>query len=110
MNEERIKEVFSDEAFVKELLSKETPEEVQAMLEDKDIEMSVSEIVKLREMIIKKIENPDVELSEDELEDVSGGVLPLMIAAAAAPLVLLGVMAGITFGADAVDKKTGGRW
>jgi len=27
MNEERIKEVFSDEAFVKELFSKETPEE-----------------------------------------------------------------------------------
>ena len=32
MNEERIKEVFSDEDFVRELFSKETPEEAQAML------------------------------------------------------------------------------
>ena len=30
MNEERIKEVFTDEEFVKELFSKETPEEAQA--------------------------------------------------------------------------------
>ena len=29
MNEERIKEVFSDEEFVKEFFSKETPEEAQ---------------------------------------------------------------------------------
>jgi hypothetical protein len=64
MNEERIKEVFSDEAFVKELFSKETPEEVQAMLEDKDIELSIDEIVKLKELLEKKVENPDAELVE----------------------------------------------
>ena len=29
MNEERVKEVFADEAFVKELFSKETPEEAK---------------------------------------------------------------------------------
>ena len=41
MNEAKIKEVFSDEAFVKELLEKETPEEVQEILEKKDIELSI---------------------------------------------------------------------
>jgi len=110
MNEKRIKEVFSDEAFVKELVSKETPEEVQALLEDKDIEMSVSEIVKLRELLEKKAEDPNAELSDEDLEDVSGGVIPLMIAAAVAPLVIFGVVAGTGYGAVAVDKKTGGRW
>ena len=55
MNEERIKEVFSDEEFVKELFSKETPEEAQALLEEKDIDFSVEDIIKLREILLAKI-------------------------------------------------------
>ena len=107
MNEERIKEVFSDEAFVKELLSKETPEEVQAMLEDKDIEVSIAEIVKLREMIIKKAENPDadVELGDDDLEEVSGGIVIDVIFVVAVAAVMVGLYGGI-----AVNEKTNGRW
>ena len=107
MNEERIKEVFSDEAFVKELFSKETPEEVQAMLEDKDIELSIDEIVKLREMIIKKAENPDadVELGDDDLEEVSGGIVIDVIFVVAVAAVMVGLYGGI-----AVNEKTNGRW
>ena len=107
MNEERIKEVFSDEAFVKELFSKETPEEVQAMLEDKDIEVSIAEIVKLREMIIKKAENPDadVELGDDDLEEVSGGIVIDVIFVVAVAAVMVGLYGGI-----AVNEKTNGRW
>ena len=107
MNEERIKEVFADEAFVKELLSKETPEEVQAMLEDKDIEVSIAEIVKLREMIIKKAENPDadVELGDDDLEEVSGGIVIDVIFVVAVAAVMVGLYGGI-----AVNEKTNGRW
>ena len=110
MNEERIKEVFSDEAFVKELLSKETPEEVQAMLEDKDIEVSIAEIVKLREMIIKKAENPDAELSDEDLEDVAGGCL--LEAFLVAGLIIAGAMAvsGLAVGAGVTHEKTNGRW
>ena len=100
MNEERIKEVFSDEAFVKELLSKETPEEVQAMLEDKDIEVSIAEIVKLREMIIKKAENPDAELSDEDLEDVAGGCYGIVVVACFA----------VVFGGSIVETATRGRW
>ena len=100
MNEERIKEVFADEAFVKELLSKETPEEVQAMLEDKDIEVSVAEIVKLREMIMKKAENPDAELSDEDLEDVAGGCYGIVVVACFA----------VVFGGSIVETATRGRW
>lgn len=100
MNEERIKEVFSDEAFVKELFSKETPEEVQAMLEDKDIELSIDEIVKLKELLEKKVENPDAELSDEDLEDVAGGCLWIAIPIA------IGILAGICV----ADNLTGGRW
>jgi len=98
MNEERIKEVFSDEAFVKELVSKETPEEVQALLEDKDIEMSVSEIVKLRELLEKKAEDPNAELSDEDLEDVSGGCLGVAVIASFAVFIGAGVVNGVTDG------------
>ena len=83
MNEERIKEVFSDEEFVKELFSKETPEEAKALLEEKDIDFSVEDLIKLREIVIAKMEQQttgeEVELGEDDLEDVSGGTLTLII-------------------------------
>ena len=100
MNEERIKEVFSDEAFVKELFSKETPEEVQAMLEDKDIELSIDEIVKLKELLEKKVENPDAELSDEDLEDVAGGCYGIVVVACFA----------VVFGGSIVETATRGRW
>ena len=100
MNEERIKEVFSDEAFVKELFSKETPEEVQAMLEDKDIELSIDEIVKLKELFEKKVENPDAELSDEDLEDVAGGCYGIVVVACFA----------VVFGGSIVETATRGRW
>ena len=110
MNEERIKEVFSDEAFVKELFSKETPEEVQAMLEDKDIELSIDEIVKLKELLEKKVENPDAELSDEDLEDVAGGCL--LGACLAAGLMIVGAWAltGLVSGAAVTHENTNGRW
>ena len=103
MNEERIKEIFSDEAFVEELLSTHEPEKIQALLEDKDIEMSIAEIEKLKEMVIKKMENPDadLELSDDDLEDVSGGC-----AAVGVVFAILGVAAVAAF----IHGKTNGRW
>ena len=57
MNEERIREVFSDKAFVEELLSIHEPEKIQALLEAKDIEVSIAEIEKFKEMVMKKLEN-----------------------------------------------------
>ena len=115
MNEERIKEVFSDEAFVKELLSKETPEEVQAMLAEKDIDVTIDEIVKLRELIIKKLQKAqsgEEELGDEDLEDVAGGVG--MLATVAAPVLSLMAIplavVGLAFAGAAVQEKTRGRW
>ena len=100
MNEERIKEVFSDEEFVKELFSRETPEEAKALLEEKDIDFSVEDLIKLREILVAKMEaaenSEEAELGDEDLEEVSGGVLPLFaVAAAIAPLVILGVVAAV---------------
>ena len=83
MNEERIKEVFSDEAFVKELLSRKTPEEAQELLAEKDIDVSIEELVKLKDLIIAKLQAAEsgesAELTEEELEDVAGGVIPTLV-------------------------------
>jgi lactobin A/cerein 7B family class IIb bacteriocin len=100
MNEERIREVFSDKAFVEELLSIHEPEKIQALLEDKDIEMSIAEIEKFKDAVMKKMENPDAELSDEDLEDVAGGCLWIAIPIA------IGILAGICV----ADNLTGGRW
>ena len=84
MNEERIREVFADEEFVKELWSKETPEEAQALLAEKDIDVSVEDLVKIKDIIAKKgqaTENGEsAELTEEDLADVAGGSAAVVFA------------------------------
>ena len=109
MNEEKIKEVFSDEEFLDKLLSTTTPEEAQELLEDKDIEMSIGEIEKAKELILKKLENPDLdleaELSDEDLEDVSGGCL-----LGACMLLVFVVTPAVTLLGKHIHKQTNGRW
>ena len=110
--QDKLQEVLADEAFVKELLNIEKPEDVQIALEKKDIELTLDEICQISEFL-KKIQNGEVsqeqlqsmsdgELSEDELEEVSGGFV----------LTLLGILGigffagGITGGAYIVSKAT----
>ena len=92
MNEERIKEVFSDEEFVKELFSKETPEEAQALLAEKEIDMSIDELVKLKDIVAAKLQAAEngesTEITEEDLADVAGGVAVLF---AIMGLVVVGV-------------------
>ena len=45
--EERIKEVFKDEAFVKQLLEQEEAEQVQELLRDKEIDLSIEDIAQI---------------------------------------------------------------
>ena len=79
MNEQRIQEVFSDEAFVEKLFSLETPEEAQAALKEKNVEVSVEELKQLRDFIATD-SGENSELSLDTLDDVAGGFLITRIA------------------------------
>ena len=104
MNQEKIQEVFSDEAFLKEIFSKETPEEVQTILAEKDIELSIEDILTLRKIIEKKL-NQGVELSDDDLEDVSGGVVVIgAIVYTVLPLIAATIIC------DAILDATNTRW
>ena len=100
MNEERIKEVFSDEEFVKELFSKETPEEAQALLAEKEIDMSIDELVKLKDLVAAKLQAAEngesTELTEEDLADVAGGVA-VLFAIMGLVVVGVGVMMAIPY-------------
>ena len=106
MNEERIKEVFSDEAFVKELFSKETPEEAQAMLEEKGLAVTVDDLVQLKEVLVEKYQKAQSgeELAEEALEAVAGGSAFFIFSA----VLVLGTLAGFTIAVMATDRKN--RW
>ena len=83
---EQIRAVMADEAFVKSCIEAENEEAVQKLFADKGIEMSLTEIELMKEMVgavaegkvsgeqLEKLANGG-ELSEDELEQAAGGGL-----------------------------------
>lgn len=104
MNEQQIKELFSDEAFTASILEMETPEEVQKALSDKGLELSLEEISTIQNSLL----NNEGELSEDELENVAGGIA---VTAVICGLIIGGAAAGGLFKmGKAVDNWTNRRW
>lgn len=71
MSMERLEEVFEDDQFVEALLAMETPEEMQNALAEKGIEVSLEEIMQVRDLVSRF---QGGELTEDELESVAGGM------------------------------------
>lgn len=104
MSEQQIQELFSDEAFVTSILEMETPEEVQAALADKGLELSLEEISSIQ----NTLNTNEGELSEDELENVAGGIA---ITTVICGLIIGGAAAsgGFNLG-KAVHRWTRRRW
>lgn len=100
MNEAKIKEVFSDEAFVKSLVQMDTAEDVQKAVSEKGIDLSIEEI----NIIQSSLESGE-ELNEDQLENVAGGIAITAICA------LIGAITGAVIGVgNGVDRWTSRRW
>ena len=97
MNEQKIKEVFSDEQFVKSLLEMDSVQEVQAALHEKGLDLSEEELNATREVMIKVAEAGATELPDEELEGVAGGLLPVAIplAVLAGCFTATGAVAGV---------------
>jgi len=70
MDINQVKEVLSDEAFVKKLSALESAEEIQVALREKNLEFSIEELTKLSEQFVSS-----GELSSEQLDDVAGGVI-----------------------------------
>ena len=94
MNIEKMKAVFADEVFVKNLFELETAAEVQAALKEKDVELSEEEILGIRDLLAK-MESGEIsaeqaeqwskqaesgELPDEVLEQVAGGEIIIMAA------------------------------
>lgn len=77
MDEQKIKEVFSDEAFVSSLLEMETVEDVQSAVAAKGIDLSARDIESIRAQLVNN-DNGE-ELSEEDLENVAGGSIIAII-------------------------------
>lgn len=69
MKKEEVKKLFQNEKFLKELHEVDSMEMLQKLLADNGVKMSITEM----EAAIKKGEQ--TELTEKELEDISGGLV-----------------------------------
>ena len=113
-NTQRITEIFSDEGFVNELLSQESPEDVQKLLESKDIIVSVEAIIKYKEILEKHL-NGEInlgDLSEEELEEISGGLITEGLITIGLILAGTGLMltGGAAYLVDYEKRRKGRRW
>jgi len=103
MNEERIREVFSDKEFLAELISMEIPEEIQATLVEKNIDFTIDEISTIKKLVELGLEKAETgeELNEEELSEIAGGN----------PLIFIPIVLVLGFvGAYGVSTATRGRW
>lgn len=94
MNEEKMKEVFSDEEFVKDLFTSKSFEEAQGKLKGKGIDVSIDEIKTVYGFIKKRIADKDCELTDEELESVAGGGTPTFLGGLSI-MVVIPVVAGL---------------
>lgn len=93
--------LLQDKSFLEKLVSLETDAEVQAFLAENGIELSITQIITIKNGIAAKL-GENEELSEDELKSISGGAeIPEIITSIADAIGALG---------DYVDKWTRNRW
>ena len=74
MDQEKMQKVLSDKAYVESIV-KLSPEDAAKSLQDKGVEVTAEDLVKVRDFIMShKEELQNGELSEDALASVAGGV------------------------------------
>ena len=70
---EKVQKLLSDEEFVKKLISQDTIEDAKKLFEDQGITTSIEEMEMLGRFIKKISEKGNEKLSEEDLEEISGG-------------------------------------
>lgn len=92
----------TDQSFVEKLFSLEKPEEVQGLLKEEGMDFSLEEINMVKEALVKIIgKGENAELSDEDLEEVAGGVAAVTVFAA---------ISATAAAASAINNITRGRW
>lgn len=98
---EKLNTLLQDEAFLEKLVALETDTEVQSLLAENGVELSIAEITAIKAGVAAQL-GENEELSEDDLENVAGG--------ADVADIISGIAEGLSKLGDAVHKWTRGRW
>jgi predicted ribosomally synthesized peptide with nif11-like leader len=109
MEEAKVKEIFSDEAFVTSLLKIEAPEDVQKALKTKGLELSIDEIKTIGATLAKAAEKGG-ELNEAELEKVAGGMTATASGVVVAAMCGVAVAIGAVGWGKGILNTLGKRW
>lgn len=73
----------ADPSIVERLLGMETAEDVQGLFNELGLEFTLEEIDVLKDALVKTMNKEQLgELTDDDLEDVAGGVEPATVVAA----------------------------
>lgn len=98
--------IEADKGLVEKLFSLENAQDVQSLLKKQGLDFSLEEIDVLRETLAKALaKSGDGELSDEDLEDVAGGIAITAIVA------IIGAIAGAVTAAGAVtDQAVRSRW
>lgn len=97
-----IKSVMEDREFVEMIVAMEDPAEVQKAFASKGIGFSIEEINQIAQIAF----NPDLELSENEMENVTGGVLAEIAIVASGVALFANCMAEYNKSRKAKGKST----
>ncbi len=94
--------IEADKSLAEKLLSQENPQDVQSLLKEQGLEFSLEEINSLRDILVKLAQKGENgELSDEDLEDVAGGI--------AATTTIAAISATFT-AANFTHNVTRGRW
>jgi predicted ribosomally synthesized peptide with nif11-like leader len=70
---EKLNELLQDEAFLQKLLAADSDTDVQTLLSENGVELTVAEIATIKTGVEARISSDNEELSEEDLENVAGG-------------------------------------
>ena len=82
--QKKLEELGKDEEFMKSLFAMSDPKDVQAALAQRDVDLTIEELIQIKDGINRYLDEGEAafesdELSEDDLENVSGGIAPLIL-------------------------------
>jgi len=106
--------VESDKEFAQKLFALENPEDVQAFLKAEGIDFTLEDIEIVRKGVLKAVEKGSGQLSDDELEEVAGGIV-ITAAGVTAAAALITAIGGVAIGGAGalfagVDSAVRSRW